>query len=63
MTSIANIPTCNISKFSRIENARRWAARSKYIVNVLMGDDGYYWVCSTRREQSRLVKAGYEAVA
>ena len=60
--TIAGVPTTNINKFNRIETARRWASKSRYIVRVLLGDDGLYWVCSTTREESRLVKAGYEAI-
>ena len=62
MTTIATIPASNIAKFRSQALARKFANRLRYIVPILMGDDGLYWVASTTKEASILMAAGYEAL-
>lgn len=49
----------NVSKYSIRAYAFAHAERSRYIVPVLLGDDGRYWVPSTTREANLLQQAGY----
>lgn len=52
----------NCRRYSNLSMAKDIASRQHYIVDVLMGDDGKFWVPATTRECSMLVRAGYEAV-
>jgi hypothetical protein len=52
----------NCRKFSNPVMALDVASRQQYIVRVLMGDDGLFWVPATTRECSMLMRAGYEAI-
>jgi hypothetical protein len=51
----------NCRRYSTLAMAQNVASRQHYIVPVLMGDDGKYWVPATTREAGMLVRAGYEA--
>ena len=58
--AVATIPASNIARFSSLALAKTRAIEGKYVVPVLLGDDGKFWVTSTPKEASRLIAAGYE---
>lgn len=51
----------NTARFSRLDLARETAARQVYHTEILLGDDGKFWVPATHREAGELKRAGYEA--
>ena len=53
------IALANCSKYGNRARAFAAAERSRYIVPVLLGDDGLFWVPATTREASILQKLGY----
>lgn len=52
----------NIFRFSTLGNAKSFLKNAKYgnVTPILMGDDGYFWVCSTPKRAYQLIAAGYE---
>lgn len=54
------IAVFNAAKYNSLKLAQACADNSRYIVNILMGDNGQYWVAANAREESLLIKAGYE---
>ena len=61
MDTRMKIALFNCRRYSNLAMARDVAMRQYYIVDVLMGDDGRFWVPATTRECSILIRAGYEA--
>lgn len=55
----AKVPASNIRLYASCNNAKNAAFNSKKTKAVVMGENGYYVVCSSR-VASRLVAAGYE---
>jgi len=47
-------------RFRNPANAVSWRNGSKWPGYIILGDDGYYWVCRPV-DFERLIKAGYEA--
>lgn len=63
LTTRQRIALSNAGKFTSLVNARNAAISQKYWVEVLLGDNGQFWVPATNREQSILEKMGYEVVS
>ena len=61
LTTRERIALANVSKFNTMAAADRcrWD-HQKYHTNVLLGDDGLLWVPFTHREESILIRMGYE---
>lgn len=62
LTTSQRIAVSNARKFSSLASAQSAAIEQKYWVNVLMGENGQYWVASNNREESILIKLGYEVL-
>lgn len=60
LTTSQRIAVSNARKFTVLATAQRVAIEQPYWVNVLMGEAGQYWIASNNREESILVKLGYE---
>jgi len=60
LTTKQRIAISNARKFTVLATAQRVAVEQEYWVEVLMGDNGQFWVPSNNREQSILAKLGYE---
>jgi hypothetical protein len=54
------IALANTRRYSTLGMARDVAMRQTYWTQVLLGDDGRFWVPATTREAGLLIKAGYE---
>lgn len=63
LTTRQRIALSNAGKFTSLALARNAAISQKYWVEVLLGDNGQFWVPATNREQSILQQLGYEAVS
>jgi len=63
LTTRQRIALSNAGKFTSLANAQNAAISQKYWVEVLLGDNGQFWVPATNREQSILQKMGYEVVS
>jgi len=50
------------AKFISLANAKSRAAREPSFIRVVMGCDGRFWVPATPRDESILVRAGYETI-
>ena len=50
-----------ISRFNTYAYAKEWAANlaNGHMVDVILGDDGLFWVPGCHRDQNLLVEAGY----
>ena len=55
-----NLILNNTRKFNSYALALDTTFKQKYATRVLLGDNGQYWVPANRREESILIKAGYE---
>lgn len=47
-------------RYNTLASAQSASDRRVYLVPVLLGDDGRYWLPATNREASILIKSGYE---
>jgi len=59
-TSTRLIAIHNVRQYNTLAMAQDVALRQKYIVDILLGDNGLFWVPATTRESGLLIKAGYE---
>lgn len=62
LTTAQRIAVSNARKFNTLAFAQNAAIEQKYWVNVLMGENCQYWVPANNREESILVKLGYEVL-
>lgn len=63
MATAETIALRNVSKFNGLANVVFQTENQKYRTNVLFGEDGQYWVPANHREESILVRLGYERVS
>ena len=49
-----------VGVYSTLANAKDAVSRQKYYVEVILGDDGNFWVATGNNMVRKLVAAGYE---
>ena len=57
---MTNLAFFNAATFNSIESAKNFTERAKNKTNILLGDNGLFLVPATKKEESILIKSGYE---